>query len=91
MKLSKIQNFLKENNINYTIEIDKNGFAEIRIKDNKTIYTCISEISGNKWKSINGILMFGIKQDTHKLFNITLTSQKEVIARLEKNMKEEKV
>lgn len=87
MKLSKIQKFLKDNNINYNIEIDKNGFAEIRIKDNKTIYTSISEISGNKGKSISGILIFGIRKDVHKLFNITLTSQKEVIKRLETDIR----
>ncbi len=83
MKLTKIQKFLKENNVAYNIDIDKYGFSTITIKDNRTKYKTISEITGIKGKTVNGILVF--LEDGGKRKSIELTSQQEIINRLEKD------
>ena len=88
MKLLKIQKFLKENDINYKIDIDiynNNEFAEITISDSRTKYTEISEITGKSGKKASGILLF-FKKD-NKNISIELTSQNEVIDRLRNDIK----
>lgn len=91
MKLLKIQKFLKENDINYKIDIDiynDNEFAEITICDSRTKYTEISEIAGKRGKKASGILLF-FKKDK-KNISIELTSQNEVIDRLRNDIKKDK-
>lgn len=83
MKLSKIQKFLKENSIEYNIDIDEYGFSTITIKDNRTKYKTISEISGIKGNTVKGMLVFF--EDNGKRESIELTNQQEIINRLEKD------
>lgn len=79
MKLSKIQKFLKEHNINYELHINKYGnneFADIDIKDNKTNYTTISEIA------VSGIMLFYRNKKTKSSYSIPFSSQNEIIQKL---------
>lgn len=92
MRLSKIQKFLKANNINYELIINKYGnneFADINIKDEKTNCKAISEISGNRGNTVAGILVF-FKQPNNRTISITFSSQTEIIKRLENDIKNKK-
>lgn len=89
MRLSKIQNFLNDNNINYTYTSDAvggNEFGEIRIKDARTRYTTISEIAGNNGRTVSGIMVFYFNTVTNSRTSVTLSSQKEVLDRLKKDI-----
>lgn len=91
MRLSKIQKFLKESNINYEIVINtyhNTEFGEIRINDTKTNYKTISEITGNRGSKVSGIMVFYKDIITNKSTSNTFTSQNEVIKRLKKDIKE---
>ena len=85
MKLSKIQKFLKEHNINYELHINKYGnneFDDIDIKDNKTNYTKISEIAENRGKTVSGIMLFYRNIKTKSSYSIPFSSQNEIIQKL---------
>ncbi len=89
MRLSKIQKFLKENNINYDYSVSttfNSEFGEIRIKDDKTNYTTISEITGTKGNKPSGIMLFRLDKETKKSISNTLTSQNEIIERIKKDI-----
>ncbi len=85
MKLSKIQKFLQEHNINYELKINKYGnneFADIDIKDDKTNYKTISEVTGNRGNTVSGIMLFYKNNKTNTSYSVPFTSQNEIIQRL---------
>lgn len=85
MRLTKIQKFLKEHDIDYVVEtntVKGNGFADIKIKSEKTHFTAISEISGNTGTSVSGIMLFYKNKDSHSSYSVVLTSQDEIIRRI---------
>lgn len=85
MRLTKIQKFLKEHNINYTITINKYGSnesADININDDKTNFKTISEVTGNRGNTVNAILLFYKNKKTNTSYSVAFTSQNEIIKRL---------
>lgn len=89
MRLTKVQKFLKENNIDYDITVDNiksNEFANIYINSNKTNYKSISEITGIRGNSVSGIRLLYKNQENNKSYSITLTSQDDIISRLKNDI-----
>lgn len=85
MRLSKIQKFLTEHNINYELKINKYGnneFADIDIKDDKTNYKNISEITGNRGNTVSEIMLFYKNKKTNTSYSVPFTSQNEIIKKL---------
>lgn len=90
MRLSKIQKFLKENNINYKMTVQKYGnneFGEITIKDEKINATMISEITGTRGKSVSGIMLFFTEEETNRRESVTFDSQNAIIERLKNEIR----
>ena len=92
MRLSKIQKFLKINNINYIYSTDMfsgNEYGNISIKDKRTNYTSISEITGTRGTTVSGIWVSYREDKSIKSY--TTTSQENVIRRIKEDMdKQEK-
>ncbi len=89
MRLTKIQKFLKEHNINYELKINKYGkneFADIDIKDDKTNYKSISEISGNRGNTVSAISLYYKNPKTKSSYSVPFTSQSEIIERLKNDI-----
>jgi len=82
MRLSKIQKYLKENNINYEIKIDTYlgyEFGDIDIKSDKTVVRQISEITGNNGRTPSGIMVFKFDKERNCTVSFTVTNQDRVI------------
>ena len=92
MRLSKIQKFLKINNINYIYYTDMFGgheYGNISIKDKRTKYTSISEITGTRGTTVSGI--WASYREDKSITSYTTTSQENVIRRIKEDMdKQEK-
>lgn len=90
MRLTKIQNFLKENNIDYDISIKKyknNEFGDITIKNDSIKYCNISEFAGNSGNTVSGIIISYRDNKSGKNKSFILTSQTEIIKRLRETIK----
>ncbi len=89
MRLSKIQKFLKENNIDYTYSSDKysnNEFGRIDIKSNKTRFTSISEMTGNRGSSVSGIMAFFTEKISNRKTSAVFSSQQDIINRIKADL-----
>lgn len=89
MRLTKVQRFLKENDIDYTVSVNSKSnyeFGDIRIKSDKTNYIGISEITGNSGNSVSGIMLFYRNQENNTSYSITLISQDDIISRLKSDI-----
>lgn len=91
MRLSKIQKFLKENNINYKYSVDKysnNEFGTITIQDSKTKFTSFSEVTGTRGTKVNGI--FVSYRENNRSISYTSSSQINIINRLKEDIESRK-
>ncbi len=87
MRLSKIQKFLKINNINYTYSTDmysKNEYGSISINDKRTNYTSISEITGTRGTTVSGI--WASYREDKSIKSFVTQSQENIIKRIQSDM-----
>lgn len=85
MRLQKIQNFLKDNNIDYKYSTSKTSnseFGEININSDKTDVTSICEITGNRGNKPSGIMVFYFEKEKNRRQSYTTTSQANIIERI---------
>lgn len=89
MRLQKIQNFLKDNNIDYKYSTSKtfnNEFGEINIKSDKTTISTITEICGVRGAKPSGIMVFYFEKEKNHRQSYTTTSQAKIIERIERDL-----
>jgi len=82
MKLTKIQKFLTTNNINfkYTESQYRNTiFGDISIKDNKTKFISIAEVSGTRGNTVSEIMVYFKDKETGRVTSYSANSQTRII------------
>lgn len=92
MRLSKIQKFLKENNIDYKYTTNTYSgyeFGSISINSEKTNFSKIDEITGTRGIKPSGIYVSYYDKKNKKSTSYTILNQTEVIERIKKEIQGE--
>jgi len=89
MKLTKIQKFLTTNNINFKYTENQycnTIFGDISIKDNKTKFISIAEVTGKRGSTVSEIMVYFKDKETGRLRSYSASNQTSIIDRIQSDI-----